>query len=216
MRPEQQLRGFLDRSSITTALKSRGFSKSGQTWTRSRGGVAHLLSFQRSRFCELGSVTFTVNVGVASEDIRRVYLGDSLGYAIHEADCFPSFRVGEVLGGFRGEATDIWWTLAADGGSEELAAEVKSAILESCVPILDRLDSSEAVFHFVQKEAPSRFASTPFARINLAIAHHLYGDVQRAKWLLDELEANPKIGVDWRTRIQDVRTRLRHARGSGG
>ena len=215
MRPEQQLRGFLDRSSITSELKNRGFSSRGQTWTRTSNGVAHVIDFQRSRFSDPGSVKFTINVGVALDDIWRMYSGEGLGGAIHEADCFPSFRVGEALGGFRKEATDVWWTIGENDGSDEVAAEVKSAVLESCLPILDRLDSVDAVFRFVQEEAPPKHANAPFTRIILAIVHHLHGDVQKAASLLDELESSSRLGVEWRNRICDVRTRLGRVRSSG-
>lgn len=215
MRPEQQLRAFLDRSSISSELKSHGFSRSGQTWTRTSGGVAHVLDFQRSRFSDPGSVKFTINVGVALDDIWWVYSGDGLGGAIHEADCFPRFRVGEALGGFRRDATDVWWTIGANDGSDALAAEVKSAVLERCLPILDRLDSVDAVFRFVQEEAPPKHANAPFTRIILAIVYHLHGDVQKATSLLDEIESSSRLGVEWRNRIRDVRARLGRVRSSG-
>jgi hypothetical protein len=215
MRPDQQLRGFLDRSSITSELRSRGFSRSGQTWTRTSGGVAHVIDFQRSRFSDPGTVKFTINMGVALDAIWRLYSGDGLGGAIHEADCFPRFRVGEVLGGFRREATDIWWTIAENNGSDEVAAEVKSAVLERCLPILDRLDSADAVFRFVQDEAPPRHANAPFTRIILAIVHHLHGDIRKATSLLEELESHSSLGVEWRNRIRDVRTRLGQVHISG-
>lgn len=207
MRPEQQIRAFLERSSITADLKSLGFRRSGLTWMRMRGGVAHVIDFQRSRFSDPGSLKFTINIGVALNDIWRVYYGKDLGGAIHEADCFPRFRIGEVLGGFREDFRDVWWTLIENDGSEGPAAEVRSALLEKCLPILDRLNSIGAIYRFVQEEAPPKHPH-PGTRVDLAILYHLHGDADRAESELDALELNSRLGEEWRTRIRDVRDRL--------
>lgn len=195
MRPEQQLRSFLEQSSIPAELKSRGFRRSKLTWTRTSGRVAHVIDFQRSRFSDPGSVDFTINVGVALDDIWRVYSGEGFGGAIREDQCYSRFRVGEALGGFRSDATDRWWTIGANVDSDALAAEVKSTVLERCLPILDRLDSVDAVFRFVQEEAPSRRIDA-FTRIMLAIVSHLHGDVQKATSLLDDIESSSRLGVE--------------------
>jgi hypothetical protein len=207
MRPVQQLQYFLERSSIPSDLRSRGFQRSGLTWTRVSGGVAHLIDFQRSRFNDPGSVKFTINIGVVLKDLWWVYSGENLSRRIHEADCFPRFRVGEALGGFRDEARDLWWTLIENDGSDGPTAEVRSALFERCLPILDRLNSVDAIYHFVQEEAPPRHLH-PFTRIALAILCHLHGDADRAATELDALELNSRLGEEWRTRIRDVRARL--------
>lgn len=209
MQPTQLLGGFLDSSSIASELKSRGFLRSGLSWTRISSGVAHLIEFQRSRFSDPGSVDFTINIGVALEAVERLYSGEGFGKRIHEADCFPRFRVGEVLGGFRRGATDVWWTVSENDCTDDLATEVRSTVLEKCLPILDRLNSVEAVFRFVQEEAPPRHASAPFNRIILAIVHRLRGELQKSASLLDEIESDSRLGEDWRNRIRDVRTRLK-------
>lgn len=175
---------------------------------RTHGGVAHVIEFQRSRFADPDTVKFTINAGVALDDVWRVYSGNSLGSTIHEADCFPRFRIGEALSGFQKNAMDVWWTIGANANSAAVAAEVKSSVVEVCIPIMDRLESVDAVFRFVLEEVPPKHLHAPFTRINMAILYHLHGDFQKAMALLEEIESNTRIGSEWRSRICDIRSRI--------
>ena len=203
MRSHELLRRFLESSSIAASLEERGFVRSRLTWTRTQPGIAHVVDFQRSRYDDPGTVCFTINLGVALDDVWRAYDGSGLARKIDEAVCFPRFRVGEVLDG-----SDVWWTIPAGGAGEKLITEVKTSLFGRCVPILDRLSDLDAVFRFVRDEAPPKHPY-PFTSISLAIVFHLHGEVDEAESILRALESNPRVGEGWRARIGDVRARLR-------
>jgi len=208
VRPNQLLQAFLKESSILKALKERGFRKSGSTFMRrAEGGAAHVVDFQVSRYSDSGSAKFTINFGVALEEVWQVYYGHGVGTRVNEADCFPRFRVGEVIGEFGERAKDVWWTFVEGAAPVDIGAEVKACLLDRCLPILDRLDSIESVFQFLREEAPLRHPA-PSTMIDWAIVCHLHGDADQAESLLSELRSNSRLGDDWRVRIDDVRARL--------
>lgn len=211
----RQLLDFLDRSSIVSELENRGFKRTRLTWTQRDGGVARVVDFQRSRFSDPGTVHFTVNLGVALDRVRQIYTGAHLGQRIDEGSCFPSFRVGETPGGFHGQTGDVWWTISEGATPDrELAVRLKTELVAKWLPLLERLSSVDAVLRFAREELPPAQPRAPFNRITLAILHHLHGEVELAKSLLDELESNAKLGEDWRDRARRVRARLAGAGNS--
>jgi len=144
---------------------------------------------------------------VSIEAVWKVYAGEEIGSDVDVSDCFPGFRVGEVLANFRPDATDVWWTLTQDSEAGELATSVKSALSTRCLPLLDGLASVGAVFHFIREKAPLRHPQ-PFTQISWAIVCYLHGEVDLAQTQFHELESNAKINAFWRSRITDVRARL--------
>ena len=189
-------------------LKRKGFRKSGFTWNRISDGVAHVVDFQISSYSHEGEVTsFTINIGIALERVWQIYYGHGLTSKIKETDCFPNFRIGEVISGFSQQSRDVWWDLIDNDIPSETLVEVKSALVDHCLPLLDRLQTSDAVFHFIQKEAPLRYPY-PYLKINWAIICYLHGEVGKAESQLIELYSDPKLSDAWKIRIDEVRSRF--------
>lgn len=202
----QILLASLERTSIPNELERTGFVRRTMTWRRFRDGVVHLIEFQIASFSEPANLRFTVNLGAALADVWRIYRDGEMPSTVRESDCLPRFRVGEALAGFR-STTDLWWTLRESESDERLLGEVQSSVLGVCLPILNRLNSTGEVHRFVRDKYPLRY-SHPASQIQWAVVCHLAGAVEDARNTLLELEANPRLNADWRTRIQHVRIRL--------
>lgn len=207
------LHRFLDRSSITTVLSKSGFRRFDLTWIRQLGSVSHIIEFQRSRFSGDGTEEFTINLGVAIEEVERIYSGEGFRRTIQESDCFPRFRVGEVLGGFSRGARDIWWQLSETQEYADLADEVKTIVVSTCVPVLDQLRSIDSVFDFITTKAPPRYPH-PSTRIATAIIYYLHGEEKMAESVLAALESTATLAKEWLERILQVRERLGKSRRS--
>ena len=91
-------------------------------------GVVHIVDFQVASYSEDGSSTFTINLGVALEEVWRLYFGHGFSPSMGASYCFPSFRIGEAMGGFSGKSRDVWWTVVESEVQADLDVAVKSAL----------------------------------------------------------------------------------------
>jgi len=189
--------------SVATVLKEYGYRKNGLTWNRRMDQIIYVVNIQKSRFSDKGTVKFTLNLGVAAEDIWLAYWGMELPKVIKEESCFPGFRVGDVLNGFSGKAKDLWWFLDASKAMDPLAEEVTSCLRNRCLPVLQQLDSLYAVADFVRRSNPLMM---PRDRICWGILCHQLGDFDGAERAFSKFESGKSKA--WQSKVSEIRSRL--------
>jgi len=212
MRGSERLKRFVDASTLGALLESNGFRVQRLNHCRSIGDTVQVVQFQASQFSNADSVDFTVNVGVALRPLWRVECGAEIGREVHESDCFPRFRIGQAMGGFQAKVRDRWWSVTEADAHPDVVAELRQALEGLVVPLLDRLTNLQEIAAFVDTEAPPRYPHIA-TRISWAILCGLNGQHSRSKEMLDELEADPRVVGEWRTRIEEVRKRLSERAG---
>ncbi|MGH8514512.1 MAG: DUF4304 domain-containing protein, partial [Gammaproteobacteria bacterium] len=88
------------------SLKAQGFRRRGQSFVLRRGNWG-VIKFQKFRGENPGDLVFTVNVGLASERLRR-FEGRNIAEVPQEPECHLRMRVGEFLPPHR----EIWWRVS--------------------------------------------------------------------------------------------------------
>lgn len=116
-------------SVVGPELRSRGFRRRRNTFSRATSGGWMLIDFQASQFGTLGDVSFTINLGLSFAELQAADEGPpSLGRA-HIRQ-----RIGRLLDGGR----DVWWSLDSGSDFTAVAAEVNNAVIQAAIPWLER------------------------------------------------------------------------------
>lgn len=92
---------------ITPWMKSRGYSRKGQTFANWAANTCGSIRFQTSKWSDPSLYEFTVNVGVFSSIIYRFENETSrIPKFPNEAQCHWQSRLGELTP----EGKDVWWS----------------------------------------------------------------------------------------------------------
>ncbi len=189
---------------VAPLLLSKGFRRSKLVWNRRLDGMTHVLDIQRSKWSDAESTSFTVNLGVWIEHLWRIYWDKTKPpTTIRESECFPSVRVGQLLG--EGPLhKDVWWTIKDPNDVSAVGYELRDILATKCIPFLDKLDSIDAVLTAVEDPMLRRF---PGGRLSYAVLNFLAGQRAEATEILAEMLAIPKLKA-WHDRIRGVSERL--------
>lgn len=185
---------------VAPILKSHKFRKNGFRWDRSLGDIVQVITIQASQWNDEAGHSFTLNFGVCVKQVWMIIHGTPLPRTIPECECFPIFRVGDVMDD---NSIDLWWTIE-DFAPEELSREVQKVIRETVIKILDNCNSVEKVLSLVI-ERKKRLH--PYEMISYSVLNFLCNKQDEAKKILDEMLEGNKSKF-WENTIQAVKERL--------
>lgn len=188
------------RDYIAPSLKEAGFKKRGATWNYRIDGVGHVVNLQSSRSGS-GRVDLTLNLGVWVEDVWKICWAEDSPRFIREEDCFPRFRVGQVLEDFQERVHDKWWQLLKGESPVTVGEEVQSVLVEKCLPVLQGIQNKSDALAFASGKLAIRL---PLEAIYFAILQFINGKSERARATLLDLSSDDH----WGPRVQGVLDRL--------
>jgi Domain of unknown function (DUF4304) len=191
---------YLAKNYFDPVLLSHGFQRSGLICNRRLPCLVHVLDIQLSNWSGGNSAEFTMNLGVWIEQVWRVCWDKAVPTTLKETDCFPRWRVADVLG----SAKDVWWTVASHADVEVVGIELQDILLNQCIPFMDSLDSIGAVVAVAEDPVLRRF---PAELLSYAILKHLSGEPKAASRILRALLADPEAEI-WRARVSGIIERL--------
>ena len=139
------------REEIAPRLRSLGFKGSGQSFSLPSESHWAIVGFQKSRFSDARSVSFTVNVTVVGRNEWETAHAKCRGLSARPAPntglppiSAPSGywheRIGFLIPGNR----DRWWNVAAQADTSEIAEAVVADIRDVAIPaMLERMRSPD-------------------------------------------------------------------------
>jgi Domain of unknown function (DUF4304) len=144
---EEFLRQFSDR------LKTAGFRRRGNTTARDTNGIWHLLTFQRSQKSSKDDILFTLNVGIASERLLRLFDVHSKGNPDVTVASIR-LRIQDLLP--PADRNRDWWSVDTSSECEWLATEFGAYADELLLPFFETAGASDiALRDYLLSGAPS-------------------------------------------------------------
>ena len=140
--------------SIAPLLKEAGFARRGVTWNRGGEAGIFVLNLQNSKPRIGGGIDVTINIGILIEDVWRLCWGRPVPDFVKEENCYPRFRIGDLLSNFAPRPLDKWWKIAAVDGPE--TTEMVNAVRQDCLVYFDEIKSREVLTNFVQQKYKDR------------------------------------------------------------
>jgi hypothetical protein len=200
----------LEGNFLSPLLKRHGFKRKSLTWNRASGDIVHVIDAQVSRFSGPDRVDLTVNVGIWARPLWIIYSAKETPSFVREHDCWPCFRIGQLLADFRRDAKDVWWKLTGEADVEMVGTELCSALSDKCIPFLNGFRSLEDLKRFCDTTADLRLM--PGGKLYLAILNYKVGDRAGYERLITEF-ADEKLRA-WQARVAEVVERLEASTGS--
>ena len=154
----------LTTSELSARLKDAGFKKQQTTWNRRIDGVRHVVDLQVSRD------SFTFNFGVFLEEVWQVVWLKQAPRFVKESDCFPRFRIGELLSGFHENALDKWWKLQEMG---KIIEEVEEVVYGKGLAVLNGIQTKRDALAFARENLRIRL---PLELIYLGVLEYQCGE----------------------------------------
>ncbi len=188
---------------IGPLLQSTGFHKYKSTWNRILPELTHVVDLQRHSTSTAECASVTLNVGVWNRQVWTICSGKSPPEFVNEWECFPRFRIGEIVGAFSNRSKDLWWTLVSGSDMTTTYTAIREAITTNVLPFFDDLRSLADVKQFCDT---TRFRMLPAERMCLAILSFIEGDKSQCESILKSFDEQ---GLEaWRPRANEVRERL--------
>jgi hypothetical protein len=162
-----------------------------------------VLDVQVSRYSGPDQISLTINVGIWMRTVWIINSGKKARTFIEEHDCWPSFRIGQVMADFGPDALDAWWKLTSEDDVERVGIELCSKLSEKCLPFVNRFNTLEDVKAFYDAK---KLRLMPGGKLYLAILNYLLGDREGYERLMADF-ADKKLSA-WRPRVAEVIQRL--------
>jgi len=124
---------------VEEKLKSKGFTKKGNTFYLFENNNWALLNFQKSKNSSSTRVTFTINIGVLSTALRKIIDNTDIAVKPSIEDCQWKKRIGFLLP----EKQDYWWEIDNDSSLKNLIAEITKTITTFAIPEIENHISDE-------------------------------------------------------------------------
>lgn len=115
-------------------LKTKGFAKSGQVFKYSNGDLTYYVDLQSSKYSTEQELTFTINIGIASEILHELQY-DTLGY-------YGKRHFSKRIGDYLIPAHDIWWTVTESTSAETVAKEIVTIINEQVLKEFEKIKTT--------------------------------------------------------------------------
>lgn len=189
---------------VSPTLRNKGFRKKGLVWNRNLGDIVHVLDIQPSRWNTKDEKSFTINVGVLYKPAWSICWGKACPEVIKAHDCFPEFRIGQLLANLAPKALDKWWTLKSEDDVEVVGEELQDVISEKCLPFLESCASLRQISVIITDHDDWK---QPAQRMAYAILKYCAGETEVAIAILNEMIANRKLEA-WHPRLRDALLRL--------
>ncbi len=187
---------------IANTLKGVGFSKKGLTWNRNIDGYIHVINIQPSHLDNDSKTDFTVNIGILLPDIWETFWDKQVPKFVKEENCYPRFRLGELLAGFNGKCRDKWWTLSVEKDVDVVGKELETIINDTCLPFFDKAKSISDICII----SDSLNSQLPIDKLYHSILLHFNHDDLDAKAILSDLLTDPH----WRKKASSISGKLFH------
>ncbi len=188
---------------LCPVFREAGFARIGLVWRRRHHSVVHLVELQVRRFSQLGEAVLTLNVGVFSEQIWRVYEGGTPPKQPREIDCFPRTRIGVIMNQMKSQtAVDRWWRIRHDDLSAS-SDEIVHSITNYVLPLLNAIGSVVDICRLVDS---IELRLLPADRIQRGVAMYLAGQAMRGEGMVREVGVE---AADWKEKVDMVLGRLR-------
>jgi hypothetical protein len=188
---------------IAPLLAENEFIRKRHVWNKHKRDVIHVIAIQKSQWNTKDKCTFTLNIGIWLKPLWEILQNKTAPSFIHPEDCFPEYRVGELLEWDK-PAKDLWWTLDQNTDAASVGTEIKNVLQKNCLPFLNKCNSLQDVLYFAIRKNKSLH---PYGKLAIATLNHLNGKYDIAEEILTEMESNKKLEA-WREKIQKVRERL--------
>jgi hypothetical protein len=120
-------------------VKPLGFKKRGMRMYRAQRGNLNIIEFQRSLSNDAHKLRFTVNIGVISTRLARLY---EINLAM--ASCADA-HLRDRIGNFLPEPTDKWWQIQDDSQTVQVVGDISELLTDKVVPYLDDHSSDETL-----------------------------------------------------------------------
>jgi hypothetical protein len=124
---------------VQGVLKPNGFRKSGQTFTRDRGEVVHLINLQKSQSSSSDEVKITVNLAVWIKALAPIRAG------VTDKPNVASSHWRQRIGFLSPQRYDKWWTVEGVSSAQLAGEEIATDLEEWGLPALDGLSSVQAL-----------------------------------------------------------------------
>lgn len=163
---EEQFKELLKQ--IQLLLKPLGYKKDGSNFRLfQEDGLGKIVNFQKSRYNDKESCSFTINVGIYFEKDSEI------DKKFKEYDCQIRQRSGCIKHG-----NDTWWTITPQTDFEKLCMELETHVVNDVIPYLDNFISKEQVINLILDGNASKYAGTPVFHFYTArlLADMGYGD----------------------------------------
>jgi len=122
------------------SLKNAGFVKNGNTFRISSDESRGVINFQKSTKSTVDSITFTINLGVASKRLLKIYNPKQIENP-DIWDCHWQVRIGHLLP----DNKDIWWTILAETNVDQLAQDIQKYTIKLGIPEIQKYLSDGAL-----------------------------------------------------------------------
>lgn len=189
---------------VATDLKEVGFKKNRLVWNRPVDSITHVIEFQQSQWNDSTELQFTINIGVLSEQLWKTCNQALIPKTVREVDCFPRYRIGDLLSSSKEQKKDKWWALRSPDDINETGVEVNRVIQETCLPLLDRCNSHDSMLAIAGSYEKWHH---PVDRISYSVLIYLVGRKAEAAHCLTNLEESLRSEA-WRRKIRTVREHL--------
>jgi hypothetical protein len=186
---------------VAPVLAAKGFDRRKLLWNRRCHDVIHVLDIQLSKSSSAEERSFTINLGVLIEQVRRLVLNKPVPAVVQESECFPRLRIGQVIGAVP-LPKDVWWSVNATTNIDRVGLEVHGLLINNALPLLDKLDSADAALTLAENPMLRRF---PIEHLYYAVLKHVTGAHAEAQEILDKMRCRDTA---WQERVRKVSERL--------
>ncbi len=186
---------------IAPLLKSFGYKKSGLTWNKHAGDIIHVINIQSDSH---NNQSFTINLGIFDKNIWKICWGKETPKFVNEEDCFPRFRIGDLLSDFSDKGTDFWWSCNSSTNEQHLGNEILDMLKNKCIPLLERSANINLIEEFLTKKGINLM---PIEKIYLGIIKYKLDKIISSNELFDQVS---DISQSWAKRIEFVNKQLKN------
>jgi len=195
---KSEISGALDQIQrlVAVVLKERGFRKSGRTFNRhTSGSLVHVVNFQMGQWPvgnyvvpglrESAYGKFTVNLGIALPDVRRIEGRLEEKKVYQEYDCEIRERLGSLAKG----GADVWWEICPP--VETIASDLSALFRSHGFPFLERFESYDDVILEFGTTGKLPFSNEGRSALVIAMLHHARNDEAAAAEAFRRAKAYP-------------------------
>lgn len=124
---------------ISKGLKEIGFTKKSDTFYIYKSNKWGLINLQKSKNSSNDIVSFTINIGICSNSLRRTVDHSQIDTKPEVEKCHWNARIGSLMTG----SPDFWWQLSNSSTLEQAAKDVIASIKDIVLPAIDKRISDE-------------------------------------------------------------------------
>jgi hypothetical protein len=125
---------------INACLRSQGFKRIGQSFSRQSADCWQVISAQKSVYSSAEEKSFTINFGICPKAVLDFSRRESQKTPLYYT-CPIRFRINRFLEG----CTDKWWPVSDAASADAAIADVTSILKMNAIPFLDGLLTNDQI-----------------------------------------------------------------------